>query len=84
MTPMVKAEAGLQELRRPGGPEGHRHWRSARARCCCWSARPARASRRSCAASTIWSRSTPAGCYVDGELIGYRERGAKLYEMSPT
>ena len=58
-------------------------WRSAGVRCWCWSARPARASRRSCAASTTWSRSTPAGCMSTAMLIGYREQGASCYEMPP-
>ena len=43
----------------------------------------ARASRRSCAASITSSRSTRGRLYVDGDLIGYRERGGKLHEMPP-
>ena len=57
-----EGRTGLQELRRPAGPEGH-HARGRQGRGAgAWSARPARASRRSCAASTIWSRSMRAGC----------------------
>ena len=43
--------------------------------------RPAPASRPSCAASTTWRRSTPAGCGSTGELVGYRQAGDKLYEL---
>ena len=44
----------------------------------------AAASRLCCAASTIWRRSTPAVLWVDGELMGYRQRGDVLHEMHPS
>ena len=75
--------AGVQELRRAQGAQGH-HARGRQGRgAVLWSARPGRASRRSCAASIIWRQSMQAGCYVDGDLIGYRDRGTSCYEMSP-
>ena len=48
------------------------------ARCCAWSARPVRASRRFCAASTIWRQVNAGRLYVDGDLIGYARRADKL------
>ena len=38
-------------------------------------------SRRSCAASTTSSRSAPGKLYVDGEFVGYRQHGDKIYEL---
>ena len=70
-----------QVLRRTSRSSRASTSRSRRARCSASSARPARASPPSCAASTTWRRSTPAGCTVDGELVGYRQRGDKLYEL---
>ena len=46
-------------------------------------ARPAPARRRSCAASTSSRPSTAAGIWVDGDLMGYAERGGSC-TGSPT
>ncbi len=56
-------------------------WRSARARCSACSARPAPASRRSCAASTTWRRSTPGGCRSTASWSATGRRATGCYEL---
>ena len=77
MTPMVKAEQVCKSFGALQVLKGITLEVGKGAGAVSWSARPARASRRSCAASTI-SRVVNAGrLYVDGDLIGYRDAGSQ-------
>ena len=57
-------------------------WRRVRS-CASWG-RPDPARARFFAASIISRRSTPGRLSVDGELVGYREHGGKIYELPDT
>ena len=80
-TLMVDAQQVHKSFGAERGAQGHRLRRSRRARSSACSARRARARAPSCGASTTSRRSTPAGCYVDGELVGYRQQGDELHEL---
>ena len=80
MSEMVRAER-LQELRAWGSQRRHALGR----------ARPGVGARRTLwfgqvdvfyGVSTTWRPCRPTRLYVDGDLIGYREKAGKLYEMS--
>ena len=83
MTPHGEGRRGVQELRRTARPEGHhagdRQGRGAGA----WSG-PSGSGKSTFLRCINHLEQVNAGrLYVDGDLIGYRERGNKLLEMSP-
>ena len=79
-TPMVKAEAVHKRFAAAWRCSRASTWRCFPVRSWSCSARPARASRPSCAASTTWRRSTPAGCGSTGSWSA-TAGGDKLYEL---
>ena len=79
--PMVKAEGVRKSFGTHRGAQGHRPGGRAARGHVRRSARPGRASRRSCAASTTWRRSTPAGSRSTASSSATARRGGKLHEL---
>ncbi len=83
MTPMVKAEQVCKNFGALQGAQGHDAGGRQGARCCVMVG-PSGSGKSTFLRCINHLEQVNAGrLYVDGELIGYRERGSKLYEMPP-
>ncbi len=80
---MVKAEQVCKSFGALRGPQGHHAGGRQGRRCWCMVG-PSGSGKSTFLRCINHLEQVNAGrLYVDGDLIGYRDRGDKLYEMSP-